>query len=105
MATRQASASPMRASRAKKARAIPSQQRAPMGAQVLMQRPPLLLSQEEAADELGIGVTFFAEVRDAQNIPTVVIGRRKLVPYAALVEYVRRICTEQGVSFDESALA
>ncbi len=74
-------------------------------AQVLMQRPRLLLNQEEAADELGIGLTFFKEERDAGRISVVNIGRRQLVPYASLVAYVRRLCEEQGVPLDEMALA
>jgi hypothetical protein len=105
MAQRQASASPARPSRAKKVHPTPMQGRPAMGAQVFVQRPPLLLSQEEAADELGIGITLFSEERAAGNIPTVEIGRRKLVPYVALVEYVKRLCAEQGVSLDDAALA
>lgn len=69
--------------------------------QAVMPRPKLLLSQEEAADELGIGLTFFKTQRDAGYIPVVSVGRRQMVPYAALVAYVRRLCDEQGVSLDD----
>lgn len=73
--------------------------------QAVMPRPKLMMSQEEAADELGIGLTFFRAQARAGYIPVVSVGRRQMVPYAALVAYVRRLCREQGVALDDMALA
>lgn len=71
---------------------------------VVMERPRLMLSQEEAAEELGISQTFFTEERDAGRISVLSVGKRRLVPYAALVAYVRALCDEQGVPLDEATL-
>ncbi len=67
------------------------------------QRRKLLLSQEEAAEELGIGVSLFTQERNAGRIAVLRIGHRRLVPYAALQEYVKRRYEEQGFTLDEYA--
>lgn len=105
MGGRQASAQYARPSRAKGAQGTGAQGRAHLGAQTIMQRPPLAMSQEEAADELGIGITLFTQERDAGRIRALEIGKRRVVPYATLVWYLKQRCAEQGVPLDEMALA
>ena len=66
----------------------------------------LLLSLDEALPLMG-GIslrTFQREVKRGR-IRVLHVGRRVTVPYGSLVAYVRRLCDEQGVSYDEMALA
>ena len=66
-------------------------------------RPKLLLSQKEAADELGIGLSLFMQERDAGRIAVLRVGHRRLMPYVALQEYVKRRYEEQGFTLGEYA--
>jgi excisionase family DNA binding protein len=50
---------------------------------------PLLLPISDAAATLGIGQTKLWELIADGTLPTVNIGRRRLVPHAALEKYVR----------------
>jgi hypothetical protein len=69
-----------------------------------MPRPKLMLSQQEAADEIGIGLTCFEDERDAGRIHVVHIGKRRLVAYAEIVRYVRTLYDEAGWPLDEIGL-
>lgn len=52
---------------------------------------PLLLTPEQAAQELGVGRTqMFALIKDGA-VESVMIGRSRRVPAAALTEYVQRL--------------
>ncbi|MBI4345925.1 MAG: excisionase family DNA-binding protein [Elusimicrobia bacterium] len=51
---------------------------------------PLLISVEEAGKRLGVGRTFAYELVASGELPSVKLGRRRLVPVAALSEYVDR---------------
>ncbi|MHB8571737.1 MAG: helix-turn-helix domain-containing protein [Candidatus Dormibacteria bacterium] len=51
----------------------------------------LLVRVEEAADLLGIGRTMAWRLVYTGDIPTVLIGRRRLVPMLALEEYVHKL--------------
>lgn len=53
-----------------------------------MPTDPLLVSVQEAADALGIGLTKCKELVKTGRIRTVRIDRRVLVPVEALGEYV-----------------
>jgi excisionase family DNA binding protein len=44
----------------------------------------------EAAERLGIGRTSMYGLLDAGEIASVKVGKRRVVPEAALVEYLRR---------------
>lgn len=52
---------------------------------------PLLMPVDQASKALGVGRTTMYELIGQGDIPTVKIGRRRLVPAAALREYVDRI--------------
>lgn len=58
---------------------------------------PLLLNVEEAAELAGIGRTILYERLLSGDIASVKIGRRRLVPRAAVEEYVQRLLSEQSV--------
>lgn len=73
--------------------------------QAIMPRPKLLLSQEEAAAELGIGLTFFEELRDNEQIHVLNVGRLRRVAYAELVRYVRTRYEQDGAPLDDMMLA
>jgi excisionase family DNA binding protein len=58
--------------------------------------PPHLLPIPEASDRLGIGrTTLWGLIRDGQ-IPTVTIGRRRLIAEADLQAYVARLRSGRG---------
>jgi excisionase family DNA binding protein len=57
---------------------------------------PRLLTRADAARALGIGITKFKELVAAGTIAKVTIGRRVLIPPAALDDYVARLCAEQN---------
>lgn len=58
--------------------------------------PPLLIAVSEAARRLGLGrTTVYAEIA-AGRLRTVKAGRRRLVPVAALDEYVALLDSEAG---------
>lgn len=52
---------------------------------------PLLLTAEQAADQLGIGRTKMFALIAAEEIESVTIGRHRRVPMDALEDYVRRL--------------
>ena len=74
--------------------------------QAAQQPVKLLLTVDEALPLMGsISLRTFQRETKAGRIYTVHVGRRVLVPYAALVAYVRLLCDEQGVPLDALAMA
>ena len=59
----------------------------------------LALSPVEAAEALGVGITFFQE-HIQPDLPIVRIGRRRLVPVAALVAWLEA----NAVAVEETAM-
>lgn len=55
---------------------------------------PILLSVDDAARLAGVGRSILYERLLAGDISSVKIGRRRLVPRAALVAYVERLMAE-----------
>lgn len=53
-----------------------------------MTSPTLLLKVEEAADQLRVGRDRIFELIATGELRSKKIGSRRLIPYAALVEYV-----------------
>lgn len=51
---------------------------------------PLLVSVKEAADLFGVSVRHMVNLLDSGEIPSLRLGRRRLVAYAALVEHIER---------------
>ena len=51
----------------------------------------LLLSAEEAAEALGIGRAMMYDLIRLRALPSVKIGRRRLIAARTLVEYVNRM--------------
>lgn len=49
---------------------------------------PLLVSIREAAGLYGISVRHMVSLLDAGEIPSLRLGRRRLVAYAALLEHI-----------------
>lgn len=76
------------------------------GAASIVERPRrLLLSVEDAMAVLSYTrPRFYREVNHGR-IETIKDGKRRMVPYVALVAYVRRLCDEQGIDYDALALA
>jgi excisionase family DNA binding protein len=58
----------------------------------------LLLSAEEAAEVLGIGRAMVYDLIRLHVVQSVKIGRRRLIPARALVEYVDRIAPRDDIS-------
>ena len=56
----------------------------------------LLLRPEECAAALGLGRSKIYELMAAGHIESLKIGRRRLVPSAAVLDFVRRQREEQG---------
>lgn len=50
---------------------------------------PLLVSVKEAAALYGISHRHMVNLLDAGEIPSLKLGRRRMVAYAALVEHIR----------------
>lgn len=65
------------------------------------QRERMTLSVEEAAEALGIGRTLAYEAARRGEIPTIRIGRRLVVPRAALDQLLGSPAMEGGQSFVE----
>jgi hypothetical protein len=63
-------------------------------AELVLQRPPILLTGEEACRELGIGERLFWEIVNSGEIPVVDVGRgaraAKRYLYADLVAWAQR---------------
>lgn len=55
----------------------------------------LLLSAEEAASRLGVGRTTIFELLAAGDLQSLKIGRRRLIPVAALAAFVQRMSTAE----------
>ena len=51
---------------------------------------PLLVSVKEAAALYGISLRHMVNLLDAGEIPSLKLGRRRMVAYAALVEHIER---------------
>ena len=67
------------------------------GVPVRHSNTPLLITVEEAADLLGIGRTTTYELVMSGEIPSVKIGRRRLVVRSGLSHYVDRLTNAEGV--------
>ena len=52
--------------------------------------PKLLLTMDEAAAALGVGKTLLTELLMRQDISSFKLGRRRLIPLAALEDFVTR---------------
>lgn len=52
---------------------------------------PLLLSTEDACRELGCGKTFLFELLKNNELDSVLVGNRRRIVSASLVEYVERL--------------
>jgi len=50
----------------------------------------LLLTIDEAAAVMGVGKTYFHELLMRREIPSLKLGRRRLVPLTALHDFVAR---------------
>lgn len=59
--------------------------------------PSLLLTVEEAAELLRLGRTRTYQLVMSGRIPSVTIGRRRLVLRAGLEEYVRSLFLDQSI--------
>jgi excisionase family DNA binding protein len=62
--------------------------RAELAAQRANPSPPRLLSVAEAADALGLSRALLYRELSAGRLRTVHIGRRRLVPEAAIADYI-----------------
>lgn len=51
---------------------------------------PLLVSVKEAAALYNISLRHMIDLLDDGEIPSLKLGRRRMVPYAALVEHIER---------------
>jgi len=54
------------------------------------QEGPLLLSKTEVASQLGVCVRTVEKLLKNCDLPSVRIGRRRMIPYAALKNFLRR---------------
>jgi excisionase family DNA binding protein len=59
--------------------------------------PSLLLTMMEAAAQLRLGRTQTYELVMGGRIPSVTIGRRRLVVRTGLEEFIRELIAEQGL--------
>lgn len=57
---------------------------------------PLLLTPEEAAEQLGVGRTTVYELMATSQVESVKIGRSRRIPREALVEYVLSLRQARG---------
>jgi excisionase family DNA binding protein len=57
----------------------------------------LLLTVDQACDQLQIGRSLLLQKLYANEIPSVRVGRRRLVPTSSLEEYVEKLQAEQAV--------
>ena len=55
-----------------------------------------LLSITQAADSLNLGRTKFLELVYSGEIPSLVIGRRRLINPSAITAFISRLQEEQG---------
>jgi len=51
---------------------------------------PLLVSVKEASELYNISLRHMVNLLDAGEIPSLKLGRRRMVSYAALVEHIER---------------
>lgn len=51
---------------------------------------PLLVSVKEAADLFGVSLRHMTNILNAGEIPSLRLGRRRMVSYSALVEHIER---------------
>jgi excisionase family DNA binding protein len=71
-----------------------------IGSAVGEQTSSLLLTMVEAADMLRLGRTRTYELVMSGRIPSVTIGRRRLVVRTGLEEFVRELSAEQEITHD-----
>jgi excisionase family DNA binding protein len=65
-------------------------------------RPPITISVKEAAQMLGISKSHAYDLIRQDQLPHVRLGRRVVVPYRELEEWVRRRIGGDGYSDDAS---
>jgi excisionase family DNA binding protein len=63
----------------------------------------LLLTAEEAADELRIGRTRMYALIKSGEVVSVKVGGSRRVPYRELAAYIGRLVTAQGAESSEAA--
>ena len=63
---------------------------------------PLLVDVERAAEVLGVGRSLFYQLLQTGQVESLKIGRRRVVPLAALQAYVERLREEQVPVSDTS---
>ena len=63
---------------------------------MMMTDTQLLLSVEEAADQLRLGRTRTYELVKTRKIQSVKVGRRRLVVRSSLLDFVQTLLVEQG---------
>lgn len=54
------------------------------------QLEPLLITQAQAADLLGVSMRTVHNLSAANELPSRRIGRRRMIPYSALTQLIRR---------------
>ena len=57
---------------------------------------PLLVSVERAAELLGVGRTLVYEMLRAGSLPSIALGRRRLVPVKGLEAFVEQLTRAQA---------
>lgn len=88
------------------AKRVEQHQRIKTGGSDIIERPKrLLLSVDDALQVLDMTRPRFYREINKGRIETLKDGKRRLVPYGALVAYVRMLCEEQGLSLDAYSLA
>ncbi len=58
----------------------------------------LLLTTDEAAEALGVGKTKLYELLGRGELPSLKIGRRRMVPMRAIEDFVERLMAEEDGS-------
>ncbi len=72
-------------------------------ADLLTQTGPLLLTPKMTQAELGIGNSLFFELIRSGELRSVKIGRKRLVPRAAITEFIAKLEAEAAASQAASA--
>jgi excisionase family DNA binding protein len=62
----------------------------------------LLLTMEEAAQVMSLGQTYFYGLVSRENIHTVKLGRRRLVPLKSLETYIDEKLAQEGYHVESS---
>jgi excisionase family DNA binding protein len=65
----------------------------------------VLIGVSEVAQRLGVGKNYVYSLITAKRIPSVRLGKRRLVPTWVVADYVERIAEEQGVTLPPRPVA